>query len=292
MAISKSESRAGTPISLVIIHTNEGDHKPDLPDDHTAEDLAAYLDRANAAGDWKSYHKICDDDSTVTYVSDDQASWAALAANLRSLNLCFTGWAHWSTQDWLAHDRMLRRGAAEVAKWCSRYSIPTSKLTPPQVGANQRGCCGHVDWTIGKSNGNHTDPGSSFPWELFLGYVRGGATTLEETMIIPGIDISGVGRKIIEAPVGSADGYSGRRITVSVSALDLKGAGKVKIYCQSDTAGIEDWTWTEKDLAPSKDNVYPRKYRELKDGTTKIIIDWDLQNAVDGTLTLEIKPTK
>jgi hypothetical protein len=171
--VLRSESRVKTAISLVIIHTNEGDHKPNMPDDHTAENLAAYLDRANAAEDWKSYHLICDDDSTVRYVPDDQAAWSARSANKRSLNICFTGWAHWTSDEWAAHLPMLRRGASEVAKWCGIYTIPTDKLTPAQVTLDQYGICGHWDWTVGKRDGTHTDPGLAFPWSLFIDLVRG-----------------------------------------------------------------------------------------------------------------------
>jgi hypothetical protein len=127
--VVKSESRAGTPISLIAIHTNEGDHAVGLPD-NTAENLAKYLDRANLGGESKSYHVICDDDSTVRYVPDDQASWSMLAGNKRSLGLCFTGWAAWPRSEWLAHDAMLRRGSVEVYRWCVKYQIPIKKLTP------------------------------------------------------------------------------------------------------------------------------------------------------------------
>ena len=64
------------------------------------------------------------ENATVRYVPDDQAAWAILSGNLRSLNLCFTGWAHRTRADWLSHDGMLRRGAAGVAAWCQRYGIP------------------------------------------------------------------------------------------------------------------------------------------------------------------------
>jgi hypothetical protein len=181
--VLRSESRAGTPITLIIVHTNEGPHGAGLNPDHTAEDLAAYLDRANAEGDWKSYHLICDDDSTVRYVPDSQAAWSALSANKLSLNICFTGWAAWPRSEWLLHDRMLRRGAAEVAKWAKAYTIPVRKLSPMQVGADWLGICGHLDWTLGKRNGNHTDPGPYFPWDLFIDYVLGRPSTpSEDTM--------------------------------------------------------------------------------------------------------------
>jgi N-acetylmuramoyl-L-alanine amidase len=178
--VLRGESRAGMPISLIIVHTNEGPHGVGLNPDHTAEDLAAYLDRANAEGDWKSYHLICDDDSVVRYVPDSEASWSALAANMRSLNICFTGWAAWPRSEWLAHDRMLRLGAVEVAKWSKAYGIPARKLTPAQVGLDLRGICGHWDWTLGKRNGTHTDPGPNFPWDLFISYMI--SASPEDTM--------------------------------------------------------------------------------------------------------------
>lgn len=174
--VLRSESRAGTRISLIIIHTNEGGHKAGMADDHTAEDLAAYLDRANAAGDYKSYHKICDDDSTVNYVPDDQAAWSALAANKRSLNICLTGWAHWGPADWQAHRPMLVRAATEVRQWCAKYGIPARKLTPAQVGTDQSGICGHWDWTLGKKDGTHTDPGQQYLWDWFIQQVVGKKT--------------------------------------------------------------------------------------------------------------------
>lgn len=170
--IPRSESRDGTPISLILIHTNEGNHSPGLKPDHTAEDLAVYLDQANSEGDWKSYHLICDDDSTVRYVDDSQAAWSALSANKRSLNLCFTGWAAWPTSEWYRHDPMLRLGAQAVARWCAAYGIPARKLTPSQVGASWWGIAGHWDWTLGMRNGNHTDPGANFPWDRFITYVN------------------------------------------------------------------------------------------------------------------------
>lgn len=289
--VNKSESRAGTPITLVIIHTNEGNHSPGLTPDHTAEDLAAYLDRANAANDWKSYHLICDDDSTVRYVADSEASWSALAANLRSLNLCFTGWAHWTPADWATHDPMLRRGATEVANWCRVHNIPASKLAPVQVGANMPGCCGHWDWTLGKVNGNHTDPGPGFPWDLFMRYVSGGAAsspTEDKAMVTPGIPLAGVGRKIIAIPTGTADGYSGRKVTVSITSL---AAGHVEVYAQSDTAGTDQWVWTDADFTPSKENNYARRYRELPSGTTKLIVGHNFPTA-DASLTFEILATR
>lgn len=165
---AKSSSRGGTRIDLIVCHTNEGDNPPDQLPDRTAENLAIYLGRPDVQA---SYHKIVDDDSTVDYLPDAVMSWSVLSGNKRSLNLCFTGWARWTRSDWLAHDAMLQRGATEVREWCARHGIPAVRLTPAQVGAGFPGVCGHWDWTLGKAEGTHTDPGPGFPWATFMGYV-------------------------------------------------------------------------------------------------------------------------
>lgn len=164
-----SQSRAGTPISLIVVHTNEGPHPAGLHPDRTAENLAAWMENNGV-----SYHKVVDDDSVVDVLPDSVASWSVRSGNNRSLNICFTGYAAWTRADWLAHDSMLRLGAQVVQDWCVRHVIPLRKLTPAQVGADWSGICGHVDWTLGKHDGTHTDPGSNFPYDLFLDYVFGG----------------------------------------------------------------------------------------------------------------------
>jgi hypothetical protein len=142
--------------------------------DRTAENLASYLDSENNAGRSKSYHRICDDDSIVIYVPDEQAAWAMPnGGNLPALQLCFTGWAKWDRAEWLAHKGMLTRGAAEVARWCQVFGIPARKLTPAEVAAGKSGVIGHVDWTnsMPGKRGNHTDPGTGFPWPEFMALV-------------------------------------------------------------------------------------------------------------------------
>lgn len=161
--MANSESRRGWLPHLIIVHTNEGDHKPGMADDHTAEDLVRWMITQSV-----SYHKIVDDDSTVTMVPDDQAAWSARSANQRSLNICLTGWSRWSRTEWLQHQPMLNRAAGEVRNWSHTHGIPLVKLTPAQVGADARGVCGHGDWSVGKHDGDHSDPGRNFPWDVLL----------------------------------------------------------------------------------------------------------------------------
>lgn len=164
---AKSSSRGGSPVTLIAVHTNEGDNPAFETTDHRAENLAAWMD-----GQPVSYHKIVDDDSVVNYVPDVRMSWALRSGNSRSLNVCFIGRAAWTRGEWLQHDRMLRMGGDIVRNWSIIHGIPARKLTPEQVNRDQRGVIGHWDWTIGKRDGSHTDPGPGFPWDLFMRYVN------------------------------------------------------------------------------------------------------------------------
>lgn len=158
-----SESRQGTRISLISVHTSEGAT--------TAAGLMHFLDQPGVEA---SYHVLVDDSTTIRYLPDDVAVWAMLSGNHRSVQVCLTGFARWPRSEWLAHDGMLRRAAAVVWDWCLAHNLPPVKLTPAQVGADFSGVCGHWDWTLGKRDGTHTDPGPNFPWDVFIRYVNPG----------------------------------------------------------------------------------------------------------------------
>lgn len=161
--MANNYSVRGELISLIVVHTNEGPYGS-----NAARNLATWMSNNDV-----SYHKIVDDNEIVTVVPDDMASWSILSGNGRSLNICFIGYSAQSRETWLQHDAMLRRGAQAVRAWCDSHSVPIAKLAPVDVGANKRGVCGHVDWTLGKHDGTHTDPGNGFPWDLFISYVKG-----------------------------------------------------------------------------------------------------------------------
>lgn len=162
-------SRNGTAISLIAVHTNEGPNAPgDEGRDRSAENLAKWMD-----GQQVSYHKVIDDDSVVNYVADQHKAWALRNGNPRSLNVCLTGYARQTRAEWLQHDRQLRLAADVVRAWCDRYGIPKVKLSSAAVGADRSGVCGHLNWTEGKRDGSHSDPGPEFPWDVFMRYVSG-----------------------------------------------------------------------------------------------------------------------
>lgn len=83
-------------------------------------------------------------------------------------------------------DAVIRNAARYVRRVCDRYAIPITKLSPAQVrdayysSTPPKGICGHADVTLAfpEDNGTHTDPGASFPWATFLGYVGGSMSNI------------------------------------------------------------------------------------------------------------------
>jgi N-acetyl-anhydromuramyl-L-alanine amidase AmpD len=71
---------------------------------------------------------------------------------------------------------VLRKAAPYVAEVCRRFGIPVRKISAGQVAAGVKGICGHADITAAfpQDGGDHTDPGSAFPWGTFINYVGGG----------------------------------------------------------------------------------------------------------------------
>lgn len=128
-----------------------------------------------------------------------------------------------------------------------------------------------------------------------FGLYDSGAVTplvlMDEDDDVDNIFISGTGRRIIGCPTGSA-AENRRRAWLSAIVIDLHGPAWVQVFAQGDEHGIEDWRWTEKELGARPDNLLPRARRVLADGTSHLIVSWDLTKAPEGgTLLLETRPT-
>lgn len=112
-----------------------------------------------------SYHYIVDVDGDVFRMVPDQwQAWGAMPAGNRiGLHVCATGFAKWSTAQWLKHPELIDNIAKIVGDWSRMYGIPLKLLTPAQVKAGQRGVCTHDDISKAFRESDHTDPGKFFP---------------------------------------------------------------------------------------------------------------------------------
>jgi hypothetical protein len=154
-------------VQLIVIHTTEGSAHS-----QSAEDGAAYDQRRT---DGTSTHYFHDSDSTVQCVrTADIAHTARTQGNKRGIQheLCGKG----GSIDWSGGyaQAMLKRAAKQCARDAEKWGIPIRKLSAGQVADGVKGFCGHVDITnaFPQDNGDHTDPGSRFPWSQFLGFVQ------------------------------------------------------------------------------------------------------------------------
>lgn len=164
----KSDPRGARPVSLLVVHTAEGAR--------TARSLGAYFYRDDIQA---SSHVGIDDSEILQYVSYNRSAWTVRSGNPISDNAELCGFAAWSRDEWLTNHRgMLDNTARWLADRAHARGIPIVKLTPAQVGANAWGVIGHVDWTYGKHDGTHTDPGGNFPWDYVLG--QAGASVVQQ----------------------------------------------------------------------------------------------------------------
>ncbi|GAA2823435.1 N-acetylmuramoyl-L-alanine amidase [Crossiella cryophila] len=153
--------RGGARVRLVVVHTAEGAR--------TAEALGRFFQGKTQA----SSHVGIDDKRIEQYVNYDRAAWTLRSGNPISDNAELCGFAKWSRAEWLEHPRMLELTAQWIAERCRARGIPLRKLTPAQVAAGESGVIGHHDWTVGKKEGSHWDPGPNFPWDLVMAKAGG-----------------------------------------------------------------------------------------------------------------------
>lgn len=155
------QDRDGTKIDLFLLHTNESDNN--------ADQLARWMQ-----GDvGVSYHYAISedyDDHGVTVcdvVDTDEASWSVLSANNRSINLCFAGSrAAWTREQWLKQSRAIDVAAYIAVQDCRKYGIPTYVMPPPYPAA-RAGISDHAYVSKVLKDGDHTDVGPNFPWDVF-----------------------------------------------------------------------------------------------------------------------------
>lgn len=164
------EPRRGTKIDLFLLHTEEGGPVKD-----GADRLARWLQ--NPANQVSYHYTVSQDpaDNGVTVcdvVDTDFASWSALSANRRSINLVFAGSrAAWSRDEWLKNSRALEVAAFLAVQDCKKYSIPMRVLAPP-YNSPPPGISDHKYVTQYLKDGSHTDVGWNFPWDVFAEFVE------------------------------------------------------------------------------------------------------------------------
>jgi len=166
-----SSPRYGSAIDWAALHSAEGAR--------TIGSLFGFFDRGQHA----SSHAGADGyELSGDWVPDERAAWTLLNGNPRSLNLELCGFAHWTRGQWLSEDwvdgvwnprQMIRHAAAWLRNKCDKHNIPKRLLTADEVGRGMRGIIDHARYTYGTGDGNHTDVGKNFPWDVLMNDVNG-----------------------------------------------------------------------------------------------------------------------
>lgn len=151
--------RPTTALKRIVIHTTE----------NAAGTPASNVANYQLTSQTGSYHMLVD--TTGHRLRENTDAWITWSTgndqgNVEGLNLSFVFYSASTRAQWLAQEKMLRAAATVAAHWATTYNIPVVK-----TDGTTRGFCGHGD--LRRYGGtDHTDPGASFPWDVFLDYVR------------------------------------------------------------------------------------------------------------------------
>ena len=181
--------RDGKSVRYIVIHYTAGSEWTT-----SAEDGAAYDQRRT---DGTSSHYYVDQNSIVQCVrTTDRANTARHRGNRLGIQYELCGTAQTRAQ-WLdaASSATLRLAAKQAARDCKRYGIPVRRLSVDETRRawtefpnGPKGIVGHVDCTNAypEDDGDHTDPGKDFPWDVLLGLIQ---DEMEEDMPLDSADI-------------------------------------------------------------------------------------------------------
>ena len=159
---SYGSGRDGYQVQYIVIHYTAGSEGPT-----SAEDGAAY-DRRRTDG--TSCHYFVDSNSIVQEVYTwDRANSCYRYGNRMGIQYELCGTVQTRAQ-WLdgASYATLKLAARQAARDCRKYGLPAKKIGPAEMRAGQKGICGHADVTLAYGLGDHMDPGSAFPWDVFI----------------------------------------------------------------------------------------------------------------------------
>lgn len=177
---SNNEPRNGTPVDLWLVHTEESSGYDD------ALGLSNFLISTEGGPNPVSYHytisKGQDDDgvTVVDVVDTDQACWAVMASNDRSINLCFAGSSvSWSRDEWITNlGRCIDVAGYLAVQDAIKYGFDPTRITfgapngtgynlAPPVVSDHRYCTDYL-----KDGNTHVDVGDNFPADLLTASIQ------------------------------------------------------------------------------------------------------------------------
>lgn len=164
------------PLKWIVMHTMEA-HELST----TAESTARYF--ANPGdGRTVSAHLCVDNDSVVQCVLEKDTAYTAGGnpGNPQGFNVEQAGFARQTRAEWLDDYSMSMFGmeAPILNEVALRNGIPFRYVNWQGLRAGQSGFTTHNDCRLAWGGTTHTDPGTAFPWDIFLPIVEEGDMAL------------------------------------------------------------------------------------------------------------------
>jgi hypothetical protein len=166
-----TRGRPDGPPLWVVVHDMEATETP-----NRAEATAAYF--ANP-GDGRnvSSHYTADNNSVVQCVLLRDVAWTVgnRPGNNRGINWELSGFAAQSRAQWLDEFgvAMFAQVVPIMLADMATYGIPALRCTIDDLKARRKGVTSHNDLRVAFGGTTHTDPGSNFPWDYFMGLLNG-----------------------------------------------------------------------------------------------------------------------
>lgn len=160
-AYRSSGTRKESDIKWIVIHDTESGA-------NTARGVARYFKSSSAQG---SAHLVVDDYECYRCLSNTTIPWGAPGANTKGFHIELCGYARWTRQQWLDHLRTIKRAAYKTALHAKKFNIPITFRRAYGLKKGYRGITTHAECSKA-FGGNHTDPGSNFPMDIFLELVK------------------------------------------------------------------------------------------------------------------------
>lgn len=150
-------------VQLIVIHSAECPKK-----EGAARGVANYFATTDRQA---SAHFTVDDKEIIQSVQIEDTAWAAKNANANGVHIEHAGYAKQTLLDWLDEygRAMLELSAKLAAKLCKKYNIEPVRaefLSGVSPTVTKPGFAGHRDIPL---HGSHSDPGTGFPWDYYLG---------------------------------------------------------------------------------------------------------------------------
>jgi len=210
----------GPPLWIVVHDMEAGESST------RAESTAAYF--ANPSdGRSVSSHYCVDNDSVVQCVLLKHSAWTVgnRPGNNRGINWELSGFANQTRAQWLDPFglAMFEQMAPIVRADASKYGIPLTRRTVAELQAFKPGITSHNDLRLAFGGTTHTDPGSNFPWDVFLDIINGGdvALTSEDIAAIWAHNIASSGTYSAKGALYDANNRTGALSNTQVPALQV-----------------------------------------------------------------------